>query len=87
MVVVLQVGYQYNFMCEHGTVVHVNTLTHCESYTLLFSRFMSGSVYASPVLGCVLVIGRLMCASVEVWVLLAHIRGLLQQDEAVQRAA
>lgn len=44
-------------------------------------RFMPGSVYAAPALGCIFVVGRLICASVEVWVLLAHIKGLLQQDE------
>ena len=48
---------------------------------------MPGSVYASPVLGGILIIGRLICASVEVWVLLAHITGLVQQDEATRDAA
>ena len=43
-------------------------------------RFMPGSIYASPILGCAVIIGRLICASVEVWVLLAHARGLLQED-------
>ena len=44
---------------------------------------MPGSLYASPVLGVVVVVGRLMCASVEIWVLLAHVRGLLQEDELI----
>ena len=48
---------------------------------------MPGSVYASPVLGCILVFGRLICATVEVWVLLAHITGLIQQAEVVRDAA
>ena len=44
---------------------------------------MPGSLYASPILGCIVITGRLLCASVEVWVLLAHARGLLQEDLAI----
>ena len=72
--------------------VHFNKCTpnhraSVESQRFFVFRFMPGSVYASPFLGFVLVIGRLVCASVEVWVLLAHITGLMQQDEAVQDLA
>ena len=42
---------------------------------------MPGSLYASPVLGVAVIVGRLVCASVELWVLLAHMHGLLEQDE------
>ena len=42
---------------------------------------MPGSLYASPVLGIAVIVGRLVCASVELWVLLAHMHGLLEQDE------
>lgn len=45
-------------------------------------RFMPGSLYASPWLGAPVIIGRLFCASVETWVLWAHVAGLLRQDEA-----
>lgn len=42
---------------------------------------MPGSLYASPFLGALVIAGRLVCASVEVWVLYAHISGLLKQDK------
>ena len=61
----------------HPTIGHLLSLKGLWSF-----RFMPGSVYASPLVGFVLIIGRLVCASVEVWVLLAHITGLMQQDEA-----
>ncbi len=48
--------------------------------TLLHFRYMPGSLCASPFLGVLVIIGRLVCASVEVWVLCAHTRGLLKQD-------
>ncbi|DBA85054.1 hypothetical protein WJX79_010359 [Trebouxia sp. C0005] len=44
-------------------------------------RYMPGSLYASPFFGVLVIVGRLVCASVEVWVLCAHISGLLQQDK------
>ncbi len=49
--------------------------------TLLHFRYMPGSLYASSFLGVLVIIGRLVCASVEVWVLYAHISGLLKQDK------
>ena len=49
--------------------------------TLLHFRYMPGSLYASPFLGALVIIGRLVCASVEVWVLYAHFSGLLKQDK------
>ena len=66
---------------------HPSIWASVESQRFLIFRYMPGSVYASPVLGGILIIGRLICASVEVWVLLAHIIGLVQQDEATRDAA
>lgn len=48
--------------------------------SLLHFRYMPGSLYASPVLGVLVIVGRVVCASVEVWVLCAHVSGLLKQD-------
>lgn len=57
-------------------------LSHCNfALTLLHLRYMPGSLYASPFFGVLVIVGRLVCASVEVWVLCAHISGLLQQDK------
>ena len=48
---------------------------------------MPGNVFASPALSVVLIVGRLVCASVEVWVLCAHLQGLLEEDYATRHPA
>ena len=58
------------------------TVSLCCVDILFVLRFMPGSLYASPLLGALVIVGRLLCASVEVWVRWAHVAGLLKQDEA-----
>lgn len=41
-------------------------------------RFHAASVFASPTVGFVVITGRLLCASVEFWVVYAHLNDLLQ---------
>ena len=49
---------------------------------------MPDSLSASPMLGKVLIVGRLVCASVEFWVLYTYMKALLDEDaKAHARAA
>ena len=49
---------------------------------------MPDNLFASPILGKVLIVGRLVCASVEFWVLYTYMKALLVEDaKAHARAA
>ena len=47
-------------------------------------RFLPGTVFASPVLGMFAIAGRLLCASVECWVIASHLNALLNEDVAAK---
>ena len=41
---------------------------------------LPGSVFSSPLLGAVIVVGRLVCLSVETWVVSSYLGRLLERD-------
>ncbi|GIL42313.1 hypothetical protein Vafri_331 [Volvox africanus] len=51
-----------------------------------FVRVLPGSPWISPLLGAVLVSGRILAAAVEVWVVARHLRAILERD-ALRAAA
>ena len=47
---------------------------------MLVARWMPGSVFALPAFGATCIVGRLLAAGVELWVVQRHVRGLLLED-------